>query len=163
MERRFIKEKEARKLLLEFFEKIGIDPQDKRKLNLPIELANIDEYEIFFINKKPIFAKSQNKLYPTLASDGILLDLPRVIVNMGAIPYLCNGADVMAPGIVSFEGTFRKGDIVVVHDEQHQKPLAITSALYNVEEAKRLQHGKVLQNIHYVGDKLWNTLKQLKR
>ena len=163
MERRFIKEKEARKLLLEFFEKIGIDPQDKPKLNLPIELASIDEDEIFFINKKPIFVKSRNKLYPTLASDGILLDLPRVIVNMGAIPYLCNGADVMAPGIISFEGTFRKGDIVVVHDEQHKKPIAITSALYNVEEAKRLQHGKVLKNIHYVGDKLWNTLKQLKR
>ena len=163
MERQFIKEKEARKLLMEFFEKTGINPKLKPKLKPPIELATTNEDEIFFINKEPIFAKSQNRLYPTLASDRVLLDLPRVIVNMGAIPYLCNGADVMAPGIIKFEGNFRKGDIVVVHDEQHHKPIAITSALYSVEESKRRQHGKILKNIHYVGDRLWNTLKQLKR
>lgn len=67
----------------------------------------------------------------------------------------------MAPGIVSFEGTFDKEDLVVVFDERHRTPLAVTIALYSTEEAKRLDAGKILKNIHYVGDDLWKMLRQL--
>jgi len=67
----------------------------------------------------------------------------------------------MAPGIVNFEGTFNKEDIVVISDERHQKPIAIAIALYGTEKAKELEHGKILKNVHYIGDELWNTVKQL--
>ena len=161
IKRRFIKEKEAKKLLSEFFERAKIRPQQLPTLKPPIELAQTNNEEIFFINRKPIFAKSNNKLFPTLASGKLLSKMPKATVNMGAVPYVCNGADIMAPGIVNFEGTFNKEDIVVISDERHQKPIAIAIALYSTEKAEKLEHGKILKNIHYIGDELWNTVKQL--
>ncbi|MDH5448885.1 MAG: DUF1947 domain-containing protein [Candidatus Bathyarchaeota archaeon] len=161
IKRRFIKEKEAKKLLSELFKNTKINLQELPTLKPPIEIAKTNNEEIFFINKEPIFAKSNNKLFPTLASDKILKNLPKATVNMGAIPHICNGADIMAPGIVHYEGTFNKENIVIISDERHQKPIAIAIALYNTKEAKNLEHGKILKNIHYIGDKIWNTIKQL--
>lgn len=161
IKRRFIKEKVAKKLLSDFFKSARIRPQHLPTLKPPIELAKTNNEEIFFINGRPIFAKSNNKLFPTLASGKLLSNMPQVTVNMGAVPHICNGADVMAPGIVHFEGTFNKENIVVVSDERHQKPIAITLALCNMKEAEKLEHGKILKNIHYIGDSLWNATKQL--
>jgi PUA domain protein len=80
---------------------------------------------------------------------------------MGAIPYVCNGADVMAPGIVRFEGEFGKGDLVLVVDEKHGKPLALGEILYDSENAKSIKQGVVIRNIHFVSDKIWNFAKTL--
>ncbi len=158
--RRFIKEKEAKKLLLEFFKSAKIRSQSP-PLKPPIELVRTNDEEIFFISRKPIFAKSNNMLFPTLKSHEFLSALPKAIVNMGAVPHVCNGADVMAPGIVRFEGTFNREDLVIVYDERHQQPITITTALYTAKEAKKLKHGKILKNIHYIGDKIWGLTQQL--
>jgi len=161
IKRLFLKEKEAKKLLSEFLKSAKIHPYQLPALKPPIELAKTDNEEIFLINGEPIFAKSNNKLFPTLASGKLLSNLPKATVNIGAIPHICNGADIMAPGIVHFEGTFNKENIVVISDERHQKPIAIAIALYDSREAEKLEHGKTLKNIHYVGDKVWQTIKQL--
>ena len=110
--RRFIKEKEAKKLLSEFFKKAKIPPQQLPTLKPPIELAKTSNEEIFFINKEPIFAKSNNRFFPTLASGILLSKMPKAVVNMGAVPHICSGADIMAPGIVYFDGVFDEEDIV---------------------------------------------------
>lgn len=159
--RSYLKEKDAKKLLAEFLKRVKISSHQLLALKPPIELAKASGEEIFFIDKKPIFAKSNANLFPTLASGNLLLNMPEVTVDMGAVPHVCNGADVMAPGIVRFKGVFSKEDFVVVSDERHQKPIAIAKALYDVVEAKKLKRGKILKNIHYVGDKLWNTMKRI--
>jgi PUA domain protein len=159
--RRYIREKEARKLLAEILERVKLDSMVLPRSKLKIELAHINEEEIFLIDKKPIFARSNGNLFPTLVSSEILSSLPKVTVNMGALPYICNGADIMAPGIVNYEGTFKKEDIVVVIDETHKKPIAITIAFHAIEKAKQLEHGKILNNIHHIGDELWNAIKQM--
>jgi len=161
VKRRFLKEKEAKQLLAEFSEKVGIHLQPLLVLKPPIETTETNGWEIFFIDREPVFARSTDGLFPTLGSDKLLSAMPKVVINMGAVPHVCNGADIMAPGIVRFEGTFKREDIVVVSDERHQKPIAIAIALYDVEEARKLRHGKILKNVHYVGDKLWRTMKQL--
>ncbi|MFQ6068267.1 MAG: DUF1947 domain-containing protein [Candidatus Bathyarchaeia archaeon] len=161
IERCFIKEKEAKKLLSEFFRRTKIPSQCLPELKPPIELAKTNNEEIFFANGKPIFAKSNNKLFPTLTSSRLLTNMPKAIVNMGAVPHICNGADIMAPGVVHFQGAFNKEDIVIVSDERHQKPIAVAIALYNIEKAKKLERGKILKNIHHIGDGLWNIIKQL--
>jgi len=160
MKRRYMKEKEAKKLLTEFFKKTKILPHQLPTLKPPVEVAEINNEKIFFINGKPLFAESNNRIFPTLASDKLLSYLPKATVNMGAVPHVCNGADIMAPGITSFEGNFNKEDIVVVYDERHQKPIAITIALHNIKEAQKMERGKTLKNIHYIGDKVWNQIKQ---
>jgi PUA domain protein len=156
-----MKEKDAKKLLSEFFKKTEIDPQQLPSLKPPIEFTKTNDYEIFLINRKPIFVKSNDDFFPTLASEKLLLNMPRAIVDMGAVPHICNGADVMAPGIVHFEGSFNEGDFVVIIDKRYRKPIAITIALYSTEQAKRLKNGKIFENKHYVGDRLWGTIKQL--
>lgn len=156
-----MKEKEAKKLLSDFFQKAKINSQDSANLKPPIELAKANGDEIFLISGKPIFAKSNNNLFPTLVSERLLSSMPKITVDLGAVPHVCNGADIMVPGIVHFEGNFNKGDIVVIADERHRKPLAITIALYNAKQAKMLKQGKILKNIHHVGDRLWNTIKQI--
>jgi PUA-domain protein len=161
VERRFMKEKDARKILAEFLEHVHVNDQQLASLKPPVEVSGTKHEELFFVGGVLVFAKSGNMLFPTLTSTRILSALPKATVNMGAVPYVCNGADVMAPGIVGFEGDFDKDDFVVVIDERHRKPIAMTAALFNTKEAKKLERGKVLKNMHYVGDNIWNLTKQL--
>ena len=74
---------------------------------------------------------------------------------MGAIPYVCNGADVMSPGITGIDGDFNEGDLVIVKDEKHRKSLAVGVALVSSVDMMEMQKGKAVKSIHYVGDKLW--------
>ncbi len=91
----------------------------------------------------------------------ILSHLPSVIVDMGAVQHIVNGADVMRPGIVSFEARFSKDDLVVVRDVKNRKPLAICRALMSSDEAAGLSRGKILVNLHHVGDKYWRLSRKL--
>lgn len=156
-----MKEKDARKILSEFLEHVHDADQQLASLKPPVEVSGMKHGELFFIDGLPAFARSENVLFPTLTSPKMLFALPKATVNMGAVPYVCNGADVMAPGIVGFEGDFGRDDFVVIVDERHRKPLAMAVALFSSEEAKKLERGKVLKNVHYVGDNVWNLTKQL--
>lgn len=78
----------------------------------------------------------------------------RVVVDMGAVPHLARGADVMSPGVVRVEGEIRPGEVVAVVDERHGKVLAVGEALVAGEEM-RGGRGKVVRNLHHVGDPVW--------
>ncbi|MBW2970739.1 RNA-binding protein, partial [Candidatus Woesearchaeota archaeon] len=69
--------------------------------------------------------------------------------------FMVNGADVMRPGIVEM-GDFNKGDFVVIVDEKHGKQLVIGKALFSSKDMRQMDKGKVIQNIHHVGDESWN-------
>ena len=67
----------------------------------------------------------------------------------------------MAPGVVRVHGDFNENDLILVVDERHGKSLAIGVALFNSQTMRSLKQGKVVKNVHYVGDKLWNLVKTL--
>jgi PUA domain protein len=67
----------------------------------------------------------------------------------------------MAPGIVRIDGEFNKGDLVIVVDEKHGKPLALGEVLYDAKNAENIKQGAVVKNIHFVSDKIWNFAKAL--
>jgi len=161
LRRQFLREKEAVQLLDEFSRKLKIDVKDLIDAKKPgLELAESPNAKIFYLNGKPVLAATKDGLIPTLLFEKALLLLPRITVNMGAVPYVCNGADVLAPGVVKFEGAFIVGDFVLVVDERHGKPLAVVSALVDSQAASGLQRGKVARNLHYVGDALWSMLRK---
>lgn len=81
--------------------------------------------------------------------------LPHVVVDKGAIRFVVNGADVMRPGINDAEA-FEKGAYVVVVDETVGKPIAVCRALYESQELLAISQGRVLENLHHVGDRFWN-------
>ncbi len=99
-----------------------------------------------------VFFRKDDMLIPTLKADP---RLPEVTVDMKAIAHVINGADIMRPGITQMD-EFKKGDIVKVVDENNRKGLAIGIALFSSEEIKEMSKGKVIENIHYVGDSIWN-------
>ncbi|MFH0748916.1 MAG: DUF1947 domain-containing protein [Candidatus Bathyarchaeota archaeon] len=101
--------------------------------------------EILLKNGKPVFVCANNEVFPTLLNQEVLEKLPSLTVNMGAIPHLCNGADLMAPGIVKIVGKFEAETIVVVIDEKYSKPIALVKTLYNLQD---LSKKKTRQSSH---------------
>jgi len=77
-------------------------------------------------------------------------------VDMGAVPYICNGADTMSAGINATANSITEGDIVWVRDENNAKPLAVGIALISGEEMLSSNKGKAVKVIHYLSDPIWN-------
>jgi PUA domain protein len=75
---------------------------------------------------------------------------------MGAIRFVTNGADIMRPGITDADPAITEGSFVVIGDVNHGKPLAIGIALYNGADLLAMEDGKVVKNLHFVGDRIWN-------
>jgi PUA domain protein len=159
--RHFLSDKETTQLLDEFSQKLSLDLKQLLGLKTKIEVAETQTGKIFFVNNKPILVIINNTLLPTLLFEEALRLLPKIVVNMGAVPHICNGADVMAPGVVRIEGGYKTNDYVFIVDERHNKPLALVIALTDSQTASKMQRGKIAKNIHYVGDNLWNQLKKL--
>ena len=142
-----MRSKDAKKLLNKLS---GVFGELKAK---KVEIAEFEERKIYIFDDVIEFVEDENGLYPYLGSSYVD-KLPKVAVDMGAIRFVCNGADVMAPGITDVD-EFDEGSIIVIRDMTHDKALAIGKARKSSEEITRDKKGKVIQNIHYVGDKLW--------
>jgi len=124
------------------------------------ELPKNERYEkqdnIILINNEPLFFYYDEKIVPTLR---LLLDdliLKKITIDMGAVPYAAKGADMMRPGITDIEDNIEKEEFVVIIDETHNKPIAVGIALFNSQDIKSMHSGKVVKNIHYIGDNIWN-------
>ncbi len=124
-----------------------------------LEYAEWEDLEIILVDGKPGFILLDDIAIPTIY---LLLKVKveeyYVTVDMGAVPYVTNGADVMVPGIVEVWEGIKKGDAVWVRDERYHKPLCVGIALMDREEILEREKGKAVKNLHYVGDKIWKNL-----
>lgn len=155
MKRRYhLKRKDARELDARLAEKFGIPGLLGDEVEV-IELE--DNREVLLAKGEPIAFSSKGEVLPHLAAVE-RFGLKRVVVDAGAVPHVAGGADVMAPGVVSADEGISQGDVVVVVDERHGKPLAIGSALTS-GGAMKAPKGKIVKNLHYVGDPLWQLRK----
>ena len=159
--RYFLKTKETKLLLNKASERVKFGLERILTAKANVELVKAEFAEIYLFNSKPLLAKTGEDVFPTLVFNEFLDLAPKVVVDMGAVPHVCNGANVMAPGIVRFEGEFRRGELVLVVDEKHRKPLAIGETMYDAEEMKSVKHGVVVKNIHFIGDHVWDLIKKL--
>ncbi|MCJ7720129.1 MAG: RNA-binding protein [Candidatus Hadarchaeum sp.] len=152
-----IRRSSPRKALLkqmrdELVQKIGAAAD--KLLNGIVEIVELqDGREVLFVKGKPVAFKSPDGLFPTLFSED-KIPMKRVVVDMGAVPHVAGGADIMAPGVVSAAENIQTGECVVVVDERHGKALAIGSALVESKSMKGLK-GRVIKNLHHVGDDIW--------
>ena len=113
------------------------------------------EFEVIVLDNEPCFFYLEGKIIPTLK---LLLKnnfLKKVTIDMGAVKFIASGADLMRPGITEIEDGINKDDFISVIDVEHKKPIAIGQAMMDSEEIRATESGKVIKNIHYVGDKLW--------
>ena len=97
---------------------------------------------------------------PFLSETGMLENFPRVIVDMGAVGFMCKGANLMRPGIKEFT-EFEEGRIVCIAEESHGKFLAVGKSVVSSSEAARMERGEVLRNLHYISDRFWEIGKTI--
>ena len=122
----------------------------------PLESAESESCDLVLSRGEPVVLTHKGRTFPALR--GFLrVEVERKFlrVDMGAVPYVVKGADIMAPGVVAVDATLRKGDLCVVTEERHNKPLAIAEMLVDGGGVDRKNKGKVARSIHYVGDDLW--------
>ncbi len=126
-----------------------------------LDLATADGLDVL-ITRDTIIAFTpegnvgSDETYITLR--GVLLLKPTrayVTVDMGAVKFLYNGADVMAPGIVDADPEIQVDDPVWVRDEKHLKPLAVGIALISGDEMRAKGSGKAIKTLHYISDPIW--------
>ena len=114
-----------------------------------------EKYKLILVNKKPVFFYYQDKIVPTLKLLQEKEVLKTITVDMGAVKFVINGADIMRPGIVEIEDGIKENNFIMIIDVNNKKPLAVGIALLNSEEMRSATGGKVIKNIHFVGDELW--------
>ncbi len=73
-----------------------------------VEVVESDVGEIYLVGGKPLIFKSGDAVLPDSTLQGIRCKAPKIVVDMGAVPYVCKGATVMAPGILRYEGEFAR-------------------------------------------------------
>ena len=156
-----LKSKDAKLILNEVAERLKVNVAALFGSKAKVEVVKVEFGQIYLIGGNPLFFKVGARVLPTLLFQDFALRAPKFVVDMGAVPYVCKGADVMAPGIVRVEGEFGKGELVLVVDEKHGKSLALGESLYDSETARSTKQGAVVKNFHFVSDKIWNFTKTL--
>ena len=135
------------------------------KIELPkqknVRTHQIDEKRIIITGKDITAVKIGDYILPFLDEVSILEKFPYVIVDMGAIKFVCKGANVMRPGITKFSD-FEKGDIVCVIEESQHKFLAVGKAEIPSDQLNETNKGEVIKNMHYISDIFWESKKEIK-
>ena len=153
MKRKQLNNKEIRELNESIKAKFGLDDFFSKKDH--VEFRENQE-KLVIKDDQPFFSYTPQGIIPTLH---IILKnnfLKTITIDMPAVKFIANGADIMRPGIVATDD-FKENDIIAIVDEKNKKPLAIGQALFSSEQIKSMQSGKVIKNIHYVGDRIWTT------
>lgn len=155
--------KSGRDDLVENVTKISHDYQLKSK-DLKVAEADDPSYVMIFDENQKIFLgrKGESDYFPLLKDESILPSIPSVTVDSGAVKFVCNGANIMRPGITKIEGEFKAKDLIVVKEQKYGKMIAIGSANFSRTEMESATKGPVIANLHYVGDKFWEMLKEIR-
>ena len=151
--RRRLRRKEAAALQRELEVAFGVAPFPR---DTPVDLAEGPSFDVLFEGGEIVALLVDARPVPTVR--GLLRNTPprrHVTVDAGAVPYVYNGADVMAPGIVEADLEIRSGDLVWVRDEANGVPLAVGRALRSGAEMAAARSGKAVESLHHVGDRLW--------
>ena len=130
------------------------------------ELPKIKNLKVYFIddNSKLIIGagitilKINDDYLPFLNQTEILEKFPNVMVDMGAVKFMCNGANVMRPGIKRYT-EFGANDVICVIEESQHKFLAVGRAMTDSSALEGMSKGEVVKNLHYISDKYWEISK----
>lgn len=164
-QRHFIKSSEIRLLKEEILKEHSSDfvnqifPKKCR-----VELILTEKGDILYaINNVLKLWKSNEGYIPVLT---LLLknkvNLKTIIVDMGAVRFVTNGADIMRPGITKIDPLIKKGELLKIVDEKNNRALAVGKAMFDAKEMEAKTSGKVIKNLHTIKDDIWQFEKQFK-
>jgi PUA domain protein len=155
--RHHLKGSDARKIIADI-EPFLDDSSRLRKSSLEMAISD-EDVDLIFIDGRPLLMIVDKQPFFTVLGAIELAPIKRlVVVDAGAVRFVVNGADIMKPGIVSADPEIAVGDLVVIIEERHKKPLAIGRALVAGTEMKG--EGKAVKSLHHVGDAIWKCLEE---
>ena len=106
--------------------------------------------------------KNGDSYFPFLTETLILKKFPYVMVDMGAVKFMCKGANVMRPGITKYT-SFEKESVVCIIEESQNKFLAVGKSCVISTDMESMSKGEVVKNMHYISDKYWESGKIIKQ
>ena len=150
--RNFLKKKKIKEMKNELGEYGSLLANKKN-----VEILEAEPNSFILIGGEPYIILMEDKPYPTIkAVLGSDIEGKKVTVDMGAVRFVTNGADIMSPGIVDADEDIVPGDVVIIIDENNKKPLAIGVSLIDGPDMVENSEGKAVETKHYVGDEIWN-------
>ena len=120
----------------------------------------IDEHTQLMTGNEITVLKINDSYLAFLDQTEVLEKFPYVMVDMGAVKFMCKGANVMRPGIKKYT-EFSKGDVVCIVEESQHKFLAVGKAVTDSSELDDMKKGEVIKNLHYISDKCWEFAKMI--
>ncbi len=158
IKKRHLLKKRAQREYMDRIEKeLGAQPASlDPKVKLEEGILDTGDHIILY-EGEIIFFEEEDRLLPTLHAilRGVIL-IPTVTVDMGAVRFVVNGADIMRPGITKVSDGIKQGSVVAIIDERHGKPLAVGVSKLSTEEMRAATEGKVIMSKHHVNDALWD-------
>ena len=151
--RKRLRNKEAKALADEISAIVGVPVFDGDE---PIDRAESPDFDLIYVGNDILGMIVGDKPFLTLR--GVLRYEPvkrYVTIDMGAVPYIANGADCMGPGIVEADPEIAEGDFVWIRDINNKRPLAVVISQRSGEELSKKLPGKAIKALNTVGDKLW--------
>ncbi len=151
--RKRLRNKEAKALADEISAIVGVPVFDGDE---PIDRAESPDFDLIYVGNDILGMIVGDKPFLTLR--GVLRYEPvkrYVTIDMGAVPYIANGADCMGPGIVEADPEIAEGDFVWIRDINNKRPLAVGISQRSGEELSKKLPGKAIKTLNTVGDKLW--------
>ena len=137
-----------------------VSKQWKKKIhkvkNLKVHF--IDNSSQLMIGDGITILKIDDNYLPFLNQTEILEKFASVTVDMGAVKFMCNGANVMRPGIKRYT-EFGANDVICVIEESQHKFLAVGRAMTDSSALEGMSKGEVVKNLHYISDKYWEISK----
>ncbi|HPY59614.1 MAG TPA: RNA-binding protein [Methanospirillum sp.] len=154
--RHSIRKSQVSGILERLMEEIGEGAEHFRGKMIEVIETNQD-VQLYLVDKEPLILEKDGVLFPSLRG-AVNCPFPqkRIVVDMGAVPYVVNGADIMRPGVVDVTPDVVAGKPVQIVDERHGKPLALGIALFDAADLLAQEKGKVARTWHHVGDDIWN-------
>lgn len=153
--RQRLKAKQAKAVVAELDEVFG-EPIPIWDGAAPVELAEAGDLEILLVAGQIVGIKHEGKAFLSLR--GLMAAKPRtrfVTVDMGAVRFVTNGADIMSPGVVDADPALEAGDLAWVRDEKNGAPLGVVQMTVSGAEIKAATSGKGAKALLHVGDKIW--------
>ncbi len=141
-------------------DKIGLDIESMFGFKPQVEVMETQKGKVYVVDGRPLIGESEGNVFPTLLFEEQLSKQPKVVVDMGAVPYICNKADIMGPGITEIQGEFKPKNLVTVLDAKNRKPIAVAEAIFDSGTTATTKKGKLFRNLHCVGDEIWAMIRE---
>ncbi len=147
----------------EIIEKI----QTSMSINLDLsKSAQVENFEpeggarFVIVDEKFVFASNDDGFVPYIGCQPLVDLLPAVRIDDGAVKFIVNGADVMRPGVVSYDDWGDASRLVVIK-ESKGRGVAVGRTLIKSGEMPAMGKGVCVKNLHHVGDRYWTLYKQI--